>query len=284
MPKVADPSALGLGGGPRGAPSAAMPAGGDDIERQWGRGARLQPDGSIAMITPKGKYIVLKGSPTDFKLTEDQGKAQTYARLMAASEPEYLAAINEGYDPNHWRVIAARLFEGGNKPTQFGRMVGSAFRNDLQDRAQQAEFLYQDPYLKSMTGAASTGGEDIKAEAILATQPFQNIAVMGPQTRRAREQAYEAALIRSGPARATLPAKLPSGPEAKKSALPTNDAVRQSPGFAAYNAAAKQGRIDKSKPFGTRANPYVARSEEVANRLPKGSYVYLPNGQLGVVE
>lgn len=73
-------------------------------------------------------------------------------------------------------------------------------------------------------------------------------------------------------------------PEAQKSALPANDAVRQTPGFAAYNAAMKQGRIDKSKPFGTRANPYVARSEEVANRLPKGSYVYLPNGQLGVVE
>lgn len=283
MPKVSDPSALGLGGGPRGAAPANAP-GGNDIERQWGPGARLQPDGSIVMITPKGKYIVLKESPTNFKLTEDQGKAQTYARLMATSEPEYLAAINEGYDPNHWRVIAARLFEGSSKPSQFGRMVGSAFRNDLQDRAQQAEFLYQDPYLKSMTGQASTGGEDIKAEAILATQPFQNIAVMGPQTRRAREKAYEAALIRSGPARATLPEKLPSGPEAKKSALPTNDAVRQSPGFLAYNAAAAKGLIDKSKPFGRRENPYVARSMEQAEKLPKNSYVYLPNGQLGVVE
>lgn len=70
----------------------------------------------------------------------------------------------------------------------------------------------------------------------------------------------------------------------QKAALPANDAVRQTAGFASYNTAMKQGRIDKSKPFGTRANPYVARSEEVANRLPKGSYVYLPNGKLGVVE
>ncbi len=52
----------------------------------------------------------------------------------------------------------------------------------------------------------------------------------------------------------------------------------------AYNQGLKQGRIDKSKPFGTKANPYVARSLEVANRLPKGSYVYLPDGKLGVVE
>lgn len=73
-------------------------------------------------------------------------------------------------------------------------------------------------------------------------------------------------------------------PVPQKSALPANDPVRQTPGFASYNTAMKQGRIDKSKPFGSRANPYVARSEEVANRLPKGSYVYLPNGQLGVVE
>jgi hypothetical protein len=58
----------------------------------------------------------------------------------------------------------------------------------------------------------------------------------------------------------------------------------RSAGFSAHTAAVKQGRIDKSKPFGSRANPYVARSDEIANRLPRGSYVYLPNGSLGVVE
>jgi hypothetical protein len=58
----------------------------------------------------------------------------------------------------------------------------------------------------------------------------------------------------------------------------------RSAGFSAHTAAVKQGRIDKSKPFGSRANPYVARSDEIANRLPLGSYVYLPKGSLGVVE
>ena len=277
MPKVADPSALGLGGG-RGAPSANAP-GGNDIERQWGPGARLQPDGSIARIGPRGGYTILKESPTNFKLTEDQGKAQTYARLMAASEPDYLSAVSEGYDPNHWRALVARVVEGGHKRNPIQQMIGSFVRNDLQDRAQQAEFLYQDPYLKSMTGAASTGGEDVKAETVLATQPGQSMSVMGPQTRRTREQAYEAALIRSGPAKATLPAKLPSGP----ATLAANDPLRQSKGYAAYFSAVKQGRIDKSKKLGDEANPYLARSEKQAERLPKGSYVYLPDGSLGVV-
>lgn len=280
MPKVSDPSALGLGGGPRAAPSG----GGDDIERQWGPGARLQPDGSIVRIGPRGGYTILKESPTNFKMTEDQGKAQMYARLMASSEPDYLAAVNEGYDPNNWRVIAARIFEGGDKPSEFGKMAGSFFRNDLQDRAQQAELLYQDPYLKSMTGAASETGERTKLPTLLATQPFQKMSVMGPQTRRTREQVYEAALLRSGPARATLPEKLPSAPSRRESALSANDSVRQSKGYLAYSSAVKQGRVDRSKPFGTRQNPYVARSEELANKLPKGSYVYLPDGNLGVVE
>jgi len=278
MPKVSDPSALGLGGGPSGAPSAA-PAGGDDVERQWGRGAKRYPDGSIRYLSPGGKWTILEESPTNFKLTEDQGKAQTYARLMASSEPDYLSAVSEGYDPNHWRALIARAVEGGHKRNSIQQMMGSFARNDLQDRAQQAEFLYQDPYLKSMTGSASTGGEDVKAETVLATQPGQSMSVMGPQTRRTREEVYQAALIRSGPAKATLPAKLPS--EKTASARKPSE---QSAGFAAHTAAVKQGRIDKSKPFGSRANPYVARSDEIANRLPRGSYVYLPNGSLGVVE
>jgi hypothetical protein len=198
---------------------------------------------------------------------------------MAASEPDYLSAVSEGYDPNHWRALIAKIVEGGHKRNPIQQMMGSFVRNDLQDRAQQAEFLYQDPYLKSMTGAASTGGEDVKSEVVLATQPGQSMSVMGPQTRRTREEAYQAALIRSGPARATLPAKLPS-----ERAASARKPSEQSAGFAAHTAAVKQGRIDKSKPFGSRANPYVARSDEIANRLPRGSYVYLPNGSLGVVE
>jgi len=198
---------------------------------------------------------------------------------MAASEPDYLSAVSEGYDPNHWRALIARTVEGGHKRNPIQQMMGSFARNDLQDRAQQAEFLFQDPYLKSMTGAASSGGEDVKSEVVLATQPGQSMSVMGPQTRRTREEVYQAALVRSGPAKATLPAKLPS--EKTASARKPSE---QSAGFAAHTAAVKQGRIDKSKPFGSRANPYVARSDEIANRLPRGSYVYLPNGSLGVVE
>lgn len=49
----------------------------------------------------------------------------------------------------------------------------------------------------------------------------------------------------------------------------------------AYDARVKAGRVDTSKPRGDAANPFVAADMETAYRLPRGSYVILPNGSFG---
>lgn len=52
----------------------------------------------------------------------------------------------------------------------------------------------------------------------------------------------------------------------------------------AYKARFAAGKIDKSKPQGDAANPFLARDMATAERLPKGSHVILPDGSFGVVE
>ena len=44
------------------------------------------------------------------------------------------------------------------------------------------------------------------------------------------------------------------------------------------------GQLDLSKPRGSRANPYIAKDQATADRLPPGSYVIMPDGSLGIAE
>ena len=44
------------------------------------------------------------------------------------------------------------------------------------------------------------------------------------------------------------------------------------------------GQLDLSKPRGSRANPYIAKDQATADQLPKGSYVIMPDGSLGIAE
>jgi len=44
------------------------------------------------------------------------------------------------------------------------------------------------------------------------------------------------------------------------------------------------GKLDLSAKRGSQANPYIAKDQATADRLPKGSYVILPDGSLGIAE
>lgn len=46
-----------------------------------------------------------------------------------------------------------------------------------------------------------------------------------------------------------------------------------------YEGMIARGEVDRSQPMGTMANPFVARDEATARRLPRGSYIIL-NGAL----
>lgn len=264
MPKVSDPSALGLGGGPRGAPSAAAPAGGNDIERQWGPGARLMPDGSIVRYGPRGGATVLRKATggEGLALTEDQGKAQTYARLMREAEIRYMDAVREGYDPNVGLNPVASFFEG--LPKGVGEGIGSYLRNDVADKARQAELLYTDPQLKAMTGAASSAGEETKYPRTYFVQPGQKMSVIGPQARAARETAFKAAMTRSGPAGpqigrfpTDIPKNAPGGSIETAIDLSKGQSRTTIPAFAYYRDP--QGNIRRNE-NDDRGNPIVKKA------------------------
>lgn len=200
------------------------------------------------------------------KLTEDQGKAQTYARLMSEAERNYGRAQREGYDPGSLRNALAAGFEG----LPFGGLDGVAavVRDDVSDRGRQAELMWSDAQLKAMSGAASPEAEVKRNVATYFPRPGENVREIGQQKRDARSTAFDAAKIRAGGGAegVSYPQQLPA--EAR----------------AAHERLFRQGKIDPEQPFGTRANPYVARDEATANRLPPGSYVIMPNGRMGVVE
>jgi hypothetical protein len=56
------------------------------------------------------------------------------------------------------------------------------------------------------------------------------------------------------------------------------------PAMRKQQALKADGKLDLGKPRGSQNNPYIARDQATANRLPKGSYVIMPDGSLGIVE
>lgn len=201
------------------------------------------------------------------KLTEDQGKAQTYANLMSQAERSYQRAVGDGYDPGSTRNTFASFLEG----LPFGGLggAGAVVRDDVSDRARQAEIMWSDAQLKAMSGAASPEPEVQRNVRAYFPRPGETFGLIEPQKRASRAIAYSAAKTRAGPAGkdvAPYPQQLP-------------DAARNR-----FETLFKAGQIDTKQPHGTRANPYVARDEATANNLPPGSYVVMPDGRLGVIE
>lgn len=56
------------------------------------------------------------------------------------------------------------------------------------------------------------------------------------------------------------------------------------PAMQRQQALKAAGQLDLSKPRGDRSNPFIAKDQATADRLPKGSFVIMPDGSLGVVE
>ena len=230
-----------------------------------------------------------QGAPTTAKpgappRVEERQTAYNTGRILASAQ-EMSNAIRQ--DPNAVKPGMAEAMLGTfNK----GEGLANLVRSPQRQVVSQAQDDVIDALLYLATGAAYNKEQLEQQRSSYKVNYTDKPEAIAAKQRRLRNL-VQAAKERSGSAwtpnleaqfNAAFGDSMGSAPV--KSALPAGDPVRQTPGFVSYNTAMKQGRIDKSKPFGTRANPYVARSEEVANRLPKGSYVYLPNGQLGVVE
>lgn len=241
----------------------------------WGNGAMELPDGSIVRYGPKGGATVLKRAgdsgtgPDDVgALTEDQGKSQGYARLMAGAERSYDRARRQGYNPGDVRNTIASILEG----LPFGGLdgLGMVVRDDVGDRARQAELQWSDAQLKAMSGAASPEPEVKRNVKTYFPRPGESVTEIGPQKRTSRVDAFKSAAIRSGPAQKSV------------GAYPRADIPAAA--RAANERRFKAGLIDESKPWGSKERPYVAKDRATLDRLPAGSYVITPEGHFGVVE
>lgn len=136
-------------------------------------------------------------STTASKPTEDQGKALTYAKLMADAERSYGRAIKEGYNPGSFRNSTASVFEG--LPLGGLDGIGALIRDPVSDRARQAELQWSDAQLKAVSGAAAPEAEVKRGVKTFFARPGERFDDIAPQKAGAREAAFTSARTRSGP-------------------------------------------------------------------------------------
>lgn len=152
----------------------------------------------LAELARRGVDISNLGqSTTAAKPTEDQAKSLTYARLMGDAERSYDQAVAQGYNPGSFRNTAASIAEG----LPFGGLdgVGALLRNDVSDRARQAELQWSDAQLKALSGAAAPEAEVKRGVKTFFARPGENFQDINPQKSNARQVAYSSARTRSGP-------------------------------------------------------------------------------------
>lgn len=161
------------------------------------------PDGT-RVIFRGGKVYPIDQDPQKMspKATEDQAKANTYARLMRDAELSYDRAVNQGYNPGGIRNTTASFFEG--LPLGGLDGVGAMIRDDVSDRARQAELQWSDAQLKAVSGAASPEAEVKRNVRTFFPRPGENMADINPQKTRARTTAFESAQMRAGPYSSTI--------------------------------------------------------------------------------
>lgn len=167
----------------------------------WGPGAMELPDGSIVRYGPRGGATVLRQSTkaiegAPLKLTEDQGKAQTQARLMRQGETMYLDALRRGYKPGGIVNSIAAWLEG--VPVVDG--LSPIIRDDASDIGRAGELMWTDAQLKAVSGAASPEAEVRRNAKAFFPVSGESLTETGPMKRMGREEAYKAATVRSGPA------------------------------------------------------------------------------------
>lgn len=197
------------------------------------------------------------------KPTEDQSKAQTYYRLQANAERNYLGARDRGYDPTSMGNAIASWFDG--VPVLDG--LGPVIRDEASDLGRQAEMQWSDAQLKAVSGAASPEAEVRRNIRTYFPAAGQDLASIDPQMRGARQVAFDSARTRAGGLGGLVPA------------VPVRTPVPD---------VAFQSHIrlsDPSKPLGSREHPYLARDRDTLRGMARnpdmrGKWVTGPSGAL----
>ena len=241
--------------------------------------SKMSDDELLAM------YQQLKGSsggkPVVPRVEERQTAYNTGRILSSAQEMEQAIRQN----PN---AVKPGMGEAFFSAIPHGEGIANALRSPQRQVVSQAQDDVIDALLYLATGAAYNKEQLEQQRSSYKVNFTDKPEAIAAKQRRLRNL-VQAAKERSGTAWSPqLEQQFNSafGPQMSPQQTQPQSGLPPVPAAASsiYDQHLKQGRIDKSKPFGTKANPYVARSMEVANKLPKGSYVYLPDGKLGVVE
>jgi len=81
----------------------------------------------------------------------------------------------------------------------------------------------------------------------------------------------------------TIQARIPAGAD-RQGGGSSRPRVAPEAAMKRQQALKAAGQLDLTRPRGSQQNPYIAKDQATADRLPKGSYVIMPDGSLGVVE
>lgn len=247
----------------------------------WGPGARALPNGAIVRDGPRGGVTELRaasGGEGSQPLREFEINAAGRATLMDEGQREYTRARRDGYDPGSLKNLIA----GAAEPIWgVGPYIADVIRDDPSERGRAAELQFVDGALRTTSGANAPEPEVRRASRAYFRQPGESASVE-PNKARIRERFRNTAIKAAGAAYIGREGDTPPGASAP--ARPKTPPVP-----AAARAAAARIRTSTTAAFGTRENPYVARSQDVLDKLSndprhRGKYVIAPDGSFGVIE
>jgi hypothetical protein len=245
-------------------------------------------EGSTATNPTTGEKIVYRGGKwyplnqdpasnpaSGGKLTEDQGKAGGYARLMAGAENDYLNARADGYDPTSIGNAFAGFVEG--IPGVDG--LAPLIRNSREDRGRRAELQFSDAQLRAQSGAAAPAAEVRRNAAILFPGWGVNLQSADGDYSRARRDAFESARVRGGPAATgtTFPNQTPRPSAPLRNALSVG-AASGVPAMGGLRAAAAPV-ASPAAPQARPATPAASLPPAARAALKEGQNVTFGNGQ-----
>lgn len=196
------------------------------------------------------------------KLTEDQGKAQGWARMMSGAEDSYQRAVHDPerpYNPSSPRNTIAAFAEG--LPKGIGEGIAAGIRDDVSDKGHQAELQWTDAQLRAQSGANAPDPEVKKYVRTYFPGVGENPKDIGGQKERARVDGFDSARVRAGAAGGV------AGYGTGK------------PKAAGWTSKLPPEQVEAAKAFkgsrapgGTARNPSVPTDEAEYAALPKGTY------------
>lgn len=240
--------------------------------KDWGRGARALPDGSVVRDGPRGGVQFLRKATSGEgggRLREFEINAAGRATLMDEGQREYERARKEGYDPGNLRNTIASGAEG--LPLA-GTFLADVIRDKPSERGRVAELQFTDGALRTTSGANAPEPEVRRASRAYFRQPGESPGV--ERNKQLIRERFRNTSVKAAGA-AYTPRTADQGGAVKKPPVPAAALAAQARMRAALNTSA---------PFGTERNPYIARDEDTLKRLPKGSYAIAPNGDYGVID